>query len=80
MFSTLASAGVRLLTGFTGTRKGVNSFNTLHVKMQVFMVLYSERDVLPTWISASRCAEKVFQYPKLRPFTEAVVKRQDLAY
>lgn len=26
--------------GFTGTLKGVNSFNTLLVKMQVFMVMY----------------------------------------
>lgn len=25
---------------FTGTPKGVNSFNTTHVKMQVFMVMY----------------------------------------
>ncbi len=26
--------------GFTGTPKGVNFFNTVHVKMRVFMVVY----------------------------------------
>ena len=52
--------------GFTGTLKGVNSFSTVHVKMQVFiMVMYSERDTLPTWVSATRCAKKVFPYPEV---------------
>jgi len=42
-----------------GTLKGVGSFDTVHVKMQVFMVLFSERNTLPTWIPAARCTGKV---------------------
>jgi hypothetical protein len=48
-----------------GTLKGVGSFDTVHVKMQVFMVLFSERNTLPTWIPAARCARKVRSYPEM---------------
>ena len=35
----------------------LNTF--VHVKMQVSMILYSERNPLPTWVSAVWCAGKV---------------------
>jgi hypothetical protein len=44
--------------------RGVSSFNTLDIKMQVFkfMAMYSERDTFQTRVSAVRCAEKVHSY------------------
>jgi hypothetical protein len=32
------------------------------VEMQVIIVIYLERVTLPTWVPATRCARKVFQY------------------
>lgn len=63
--SCLATAGLQEFRGFTGTPKGVNSFNTLHVVMLVFMVLYLGRNTLPTWVSAARRAKKVFPHPEI---------------
>ena len=31
----------------------------VHVKMQVFIVLFSERNTLPTWVFAARSAGEV---------------------
>jgi hypothetical protein len=78
----LAFAGVREFRGITGTLKGVNSFHTVHVKMQVFMVVYSERDALSTRVFAIRCAKKVFFYPEVKAvlYADAIVKWQDLSH
>jgi len=34
----------------------------LHVKAEVFMILYSERNSLPTWVFAARSAGEVRSY------------------
>ena len=36
----------------------------VHVKMQVFMVLFSERNTLPTWVFATRSAGEVRSYAR----------------
>jgi hypothetical protein len=56
----------RELMWSTGTLKGVRAFNTLlHAKMKVLMDLYPERNTLPTWVFAARCAGKVRPYPRM---------------
>jgi hypothetical protein len=45
------------------------------------MVLYSERNPLPTWVSAARCAGKVRPFPDLGvSCADVILKWQDVAY
>ncbi len=49
--------------------------------MQLFMDLYSERDTLPTWVSAARCTGKVCLYPRCGvSCVDVILKWQDLAH